>query len=99
MLALDGEIPVYLHLGVTDMRSGFDRLAEKVRVELGRSLLSGGLFVFFNRDRSRVKIAYWDGDGFALWYKRLEAGVFRVERRGSGYEEITVVLQKLVAIW
>jgi transposase len=82
------ESSVYIHTGATDMRCGFDRLASKVKTELDRAVTSGGLYVFLSRCRRKVKILYWDRDGYAIWHKRLEAGVFRVERTGDGYEEI-----------
>jgi transposase len=72
------------------MRSGFDRRSEVVKSELSISPLSGGIFVFVSWCRKRVKLLYWDRDGYALWYKRLEAGAFRVEKE-SGYETITGV--------
>lgn len=90
MRALDAGVAVYLWLGRADMRMGFDRLALLVREQLSRSVIDGGLFVFFGRKRDRVKILYWDRDGYALWQKRLEAGVFRVESR-EGHEEINGV--------
>jgi len=82
---------VYLHLGYCDMRLGMDRLSEKIKKELFVSVLSGGIFVFVSRSRTRVKLLYWDRDGYALWQKRLEAGVFRVEKKAEkkdGYEKI-----------
>ena len=69
---------VYLAAGPTDMRKGFDTLAALVKDVLRHDPLSGHLFLFVSRRRDRLKLLYWDGDGFALWYKRLEAGTFRV---------------------
>jgi transposase len=53
-------------------------------------VLTGGLFVFVSRCRRRIKLLYWDRDGYAVWIKRLEAGVFRIEKK-EGYEQITGV--------
>src|SRR5690242_10206487 len=69
---------IYLATGSTDMRKGFDSLAALVRDHLGHDPLSGSLFLFVGRDRDRIKILHWDTDGFALWYKRLEEGTFRL---------------------
>jgi len=81
---------VYLYTAASDMRYGFDRLSEQIRTELQRSPLTGGYFVFFSRNRRKVRILYWDRDGYALWQKRLEAGSFKVELR-DGFEQITGV--------
>jgi transposase len=69
---------IYLATGPTDMRKGFDTLAALVRDVLGHDPLSGHLFLFISRRKDRLKMLYWDSDGFALWYKRLEVGTFRV---------------------
>lgn len=90
MRAVAPEVPVYLWLGAMDMRVSFDRLASFVKERLERTPISGGLFVFLSRGREKVKILYWDRDGYALWYKRLEAGTFKVEAR-NGCEEISGV--------
>jgi transposase len=71
-------VRVYLAVGPTDMRKGFDTLAALVKEVLRHDPLSGHLFLFISRRRDRLKMLYWDGDGFAIWYKRLEAGTFRV---------------------
>jgi transposase len=71
-------VRVYFCTSQTDMRKGFDTLAVLVRDGLGYDPLSGHLFLFVGRRRDRLKILYWDRDGYALWYKRLEKGTFRM---------------------
>jgi transposase len=71
-------VRVFLCTSPTDMRKGFDTLAVLVRDGLGYDPLSGHLFLFVGRRRDRLKLLYWDRDGYALWYKRLEKGTFRL---------------------
>jgi transposase len=71
-------VRIYLSTAPTDMRKGFDSLASLVREALGQDPLTGHLFLFVGRGRDRLKILYWDKDGFAIWYKRLEEGTFRL---------------------
>src|SRR6185312_10951516 len=71
-------VRIYLCTQPADMRKGFDSLAALVRDALGRDPLSRDLFLFVSRGKDRLKILYWDADGFALWYKRLEEGSFRL---------------------
>src|SRR5437588_9617075 len=59
------------------MRKGFDSLACLVESSLALDPLSGHLFVFRSRRGDRVKVLWWDRDGYCLWYKRLEKGSFR----------------------
>ena len=75
---------IWLAAEAADMRCGFDRLAERVRAVIGQDPLAGHLFVFRSRRGDRLKILVWDRDGFVLWYKRLEAGVFKLPKAGSG---------------
>jgi transposase len=70
-------VRIWVATAPVDMRRGFDRLAEQVRTVLGEDPLSGHLFVFRNRSGERAKILWWDGNGFVLYYKRLERGTFQ----------------------
>jgi len=76
MIAIPAAVSIYLYTNPTDMRKSFDGLSGLVRSEFGREPNDGSLFLFINRRRDRIKILYWEHGGFALWYKRLEAGTF-----------------------
>jgi len=67
---------IYLCLDPTDMRKSFDTLAALVREHLQGDPQSGTWFVFRGKQGNRLKILYWDRDGYALWHKRLEQGTF-----------------------
>ena len=56
------------------MRNGFDGLAGIVRNNLSKDPVCGDIFIFLNKPRTHIKLLYWDGDGFAMFYKRLEKG-------------------------
>ncbi len=77
MISLPASVPIWLATRATDLRKSFDSLAELVRQQLGSDPLSGQLFVFRNKRADRVKLLYWDEDGFVILYTRLEAGTFR----------------------
>lgn len=76
MLSLSLPGRVFLCTLPTDMRKSFDSLAGLVEQELGQDPLSGDLFVFRSRRGDRLKLLWWDEDGLAIWYKRLEEGTF-----------------------
>jgi transposase len=79
---------IWLAVEATDMRCGFDRLAERVSAVISQDPLSGHLFVFASRRHERLKILTWDRDGYVLWYKRLEAGVFKLPRVEQGARSV-----------
>jgi transposase len=71
---------IWLATQPADMRCGFDRLAELARVVTNQNPMDGHLFLFRSRGGDRLKILLWEKDGFVLWYKRLEEGVFKLPR-------------------
>jgi transposase len=89
---------IWLATEVTDMRCGFDRLAERVRGVIGQDPLSGHYFVFRSRRGDRLKILLWDRDGFLLWYKRLESGVFKLPRVREGARSMELRASELAMI-
>jgi transposase len=66
------------YLGYVDMRKGFDSLSGIVTGDMKFNPLSSDLYIFINRRRTQLKLLQWEGDGFALYYKRLEKGTFEV---------------------
>ncbi|HEY7153512.1 MAG TPA: IS66 family insertion sequence element accessory protein TnpB [Gemmataceae bacterium] len=87
MLNFPPSVRIWLGTASVDLRRSFDGLAEQVRQHLHEDPLSGHIFVFRNKRGDRVKLLYWDEDGYVIVYKRLEAGVFRwpatAERQAS----------------
>ncbi len=72
MLSLSLPLDVYLCVPSADMRRSFDGLIRMAEEHLGRDPLRGGLYVFLNKRRDRVKLLYFDTDGPAIWYKKHE---------------------------
>lgn len=80
MLRLPAGIKVWVSLAPVDMRKSFDGLAAVVQSQWQQDVMSGQLFVFLGKRKDRIKVLYWDENGFALWYKRLENGIYRLPR-------------------
>jgi transposase len=76
MMMLPPGIKVFIATTPVDMRKSFDGLAAIIQTSLQQNSFSGHLFVFFGKKRDRIKIFYWDRNGFCYWYKRLEKGRF-----------------------
>src|SRR5271156_1721585 len=97
MLSLPTSVRIWLATRATDMRKLFDSLAEVIRQQLGGDPLSGQLFVFRNKRADRVKLLYWDEDGFVIVYTRLEEGTFRFPAgEAAGVEIRAADLQMLL---
>jgi transposase len=84
MMHLPASVRVYLCASACDMRKSFDGLHALVTQAMELDAFGGHLFVFANRRRDRIKILYWDRDGFAVWAKRLEEGTYAMPFGGSG---------------
>lgn len=76
MLAIPGNARIFIHQARTDLRKGFEGLSFMVEELFDQPPTSGAYFVFLNSRRNRMKVLYWDSDGFVIWYKRLEKGGF-----------------------
>jgi transposase len=74
---LSAAVRVFLCTRPTDLRKGFDGLSGLVQECFSQDVLTGHLFLFLNRRRDRIKILYFDRDGLAIWYRRLEVGTFQ----------------------
>ena len=90
MLSIPGQVKIFLGVAPVDMRKGFDTLAALVSEILQADPLSGHLFVFRSKRADRVKLLYWAGDGFVIWYKRLESGTFRFPQAAEGQLSLTI---------
>ena len=97
MLNFDGK-RVYLSCGATDMRKSIDGLAGIVQSSFALNPFDNAIYVFCNKRRNRLKILEWDGDGFWIFFKRLEKGKFRWPHPGTEptmtltTEELSVLL-------
>jgi transposase len=98
MLTLPPTVKIYIDTNPINIGWSFDRLAGRVRDVLVNDPLSGHLFVFFNRQRDRVKILFWDRSGFCLFYKRLELGTFRIPAYEAGATSIALDASELAMI-
>jgi transposase len=91
VFGMPATIRVFVAVPAADLRKGYDGLARLARDVVEQDPLSGHLFVFANRKRNRIKILYWDRDGYAVWMKRLERGNFRWPTPATDHVEWTAV--------
>lgn len=98
MLSFPSAVRIYFCVMPVDMRCSFDSLAELVRQYFQQEPQSGHLFVFRNKREDCLKVLYWDRDGYALWYKRLERGTFTLPggKVSGGVEIDATTLNMLV---
>jgi transposase len=89
---------IWLAAQPADMRCGFDRLAALAQSVTGQDPLCGHLFLFRSRGGDRLKALLWEGDGYVIWYKRLEAGTFRFPRVGEGQSSLQIKPSELAML-
>lgn len=89
---------IWLCTGPTDMRRGFDRLAEQAHTVTRQDPQSGHLFLFRSRGGDRLKALHWDKDGYVLWYKRLEEGTFKLPRLDAAQRSVELKASELAMI-
>src|SRR3984957_17720343 len=98
MLNFPPSVRIFLATQPIDARRGFAGLAELFRQPLSGDPLSGHLFVFRNKRSDRVKLLYWDEDGFVIVYKRLEQGTFRWPAVAEGQASVTLRAAELTML-
>jgi transposase len=98
MLSVPGQVKIFLCLATTDMRKSIDGLAGLTSEVLAQDPLSGHLFVFIGKRRDRLKLLYWDSDGYALWYKRLERGTVRLPAAAAEQTSVTLSATELTML-
>lgn len=80
------------------MRKSFDGLSGIVQNEIRRDPLSAAIFIFWNRRRNQLKLLHWEGDGFALYHKRLEKGTFELPAVDDGQQVLPIEADHLLLL-
>ena len=91
-------VRLFIRPGPTDMRKQANGLSVVVQEHIKRDPFSGNLFLFSNKRKNILKILYWDRDGYAIWYKRLEEGLFRFPEENSEKKSLEVSRKALLAL-
>lgn len=98
MILPQNNLRIFVARQPADMRKGFNGLQGLITAQLEEDPLSGHLFLFLNRRGDRLKVFYWDGDGLAIWYKRLESGRFQLPQFEPGQDKCTIAHDELVML-
>ena len=98
MISISKAYRYFMYSERADMRKGFNGLCGLVRNEFLQNPLSGDVFIFINRPRNRIKLLHWQGDGFAIYYKRLEKGTYEMPEINAASASIEIDAQQLLLI-
>jgi len=96
MFLPEPNVRIWLYAKPTDMRKSFNGLCALVAGVLAENATSGALFVFINRRKTHIKILYFDGTGFCIWFKRLEQGQFNYHSKGDSKRSLDWAQLKLL---
>jgi transposase len=97
MLSVTNDTPIYIYTGRMDFRKSINGLVNVLAESFAKNPQQGGLYVFSNRQRNKLKILFWDKNGFVLYYKRLEKSRFQYSKYLQG-DEIVVNPAQLKAL-
>jgi transposase len=86
----------FLYRQATDMRRSFAGLSGLVTNELQKPLTAGDVFIFINKPRNSIKLLVWDRNGFVIYYKRLEEGIFEIPAASNEAKSIAIKWEELV---
>jgi len=98
ILSFSKNLRYYVYRHSADMRKGFDSLCGLVNREFLMSPISGDVYIFLNHRRNRIKVLHWQGDGFAIFYKRLEKGTYEIPLKKTSQNNIEIEAQTLQLI-
>lgn len=98
MLAISSQAKIYLYAEPVDMRKSFDGLFGIIKSDLQLDVRDGGVFMFLNLRRNRIKLMYWDKDGIAIWMKRLEKNCFQRPLRSPDGKHVIIDSTELQSI-
>jgi len=92
------DVRIFLCTTPVNMNYSFDALMGRAQEVFDQDPTSGHLFLFLNRARDRMKILFWDRDGFCIFYKRLERGTYQLLTTANGEEGIELSYSQLVKL-
>ncbi|MCX2473741.1 IS66 family insertion sequence element accessory protein TnpB [Pedobacter sp. MC2016-05] len=98
LLSLASHLQFYLFMGNADMRRTFEGLCGLVRNEMNQDPMNHQVYIFINKRRNQVKLLLWEGDGFCIYHKRLEAGTFERPVTDENKKQVTLTRMKLQMI-
>lgn len=96
MFLPEPNVRIWLYAQPTDMRKSFNGLCALVSGVLSENPTSGAMFVFINRRKTHIKILYFDGSGFCIWFKRLEQGQFNYRSHSTDKQALDWTQLKLL---